>query len=76
MEPLHTIVQQGRAHKPLTPLALLASHFYQARTVLCPINAVLHVASKALKLPLSFDPLERSIMRRLQKVPPMKPPGG
>jgi len=69
MEPLHTIVQQGRAYKPLTPLALLASRFYQARTVLCPINVVLNAASNARKRALSFDPLERSIMKRLQKVP-------
>jgi hypothetical protein len=76
MEPLHTVVQQGRADKFLTPIALLASRFYQARTVLCPINVVLNATSKALNRPLSFDPLERSIMRRLQKVPHMKPPGG
>ena len=76
MEPLHTLVQQGRADKPLTPLALLVSRFSQAQTVLCLVDIALNATSKALKRPLSFDPLERSIMRRLQKVPHMKPPGG
>lgn len=69
MEPLHMIVQQGKAHKPLTPLALLASRFYLARTVLCLINAVLIATSKAPKQTLSFNPLESFMIRRFQKVP-------
>jgi hypothetical protein len=69
MEPLHTVVQQGRAHKPLTPLALLASHFYLGRTLLDLINAVLIATSKTLKQPLSFNLLERVIIRGFQIVP-------
>lgn len=69
MESLHTVVQQGRVHKPLTPLALLASHYYLARTVLCLINVPLAATSKTLKQPLRFNPLERVMIKGFQTVP-------
>jgi hypothetical protein len=63
------IVQQGTARKPLTLLALVASRFYLAQSLLSLINTVLNATSKEPKRHLNFKLLERVIMRRLQKVP-------
>jgi hypothetical protein len=69
METLQMIVQQGTARKPLTLLALVASRFYLAQSLLSFINTVLNATSKEPKRYLNFKLLERVIMRRLQKVP-------
>ena len=68
METIPTIVQQGTARKPLTLLALLASRFYLARFLLSCTN-VLSATSKELKRHLSFNLLERVMIRGFQKVP-------
>jgi len=69
METLQMIVQQGTARKPLTLLALVASRFYLARSLLSFINAVLNATSNELKRHLSFNLLERVMIRGSQKVP-------
>ena len=56
------------ARKPLTLLALLASRFYLARFLLSFTN-VLSATSKELKRHLSFNLLERVMIRGFQKVP-------
>jgi len=69
METLLTIVQQGTARKPLTFLTLVAPCFYLVRLLLSFINAVLSATSKELKRHLSFNLLERIMIRGFQKVP-------
>ena len=69
METLLTIVQQGNARKPLTFLTLVAPRFYLVRLLLSFINAVLSATSKELKRHLSFNLLERIMIRGFQKVP-------
>jgi hypothetical protein len=63
------IVQQGTARKSLAPLALLASHFYLARSLLSFINAALNATSKELKRRVSFNPLETVTIRGFPKRP-------
>ena len=69
MELLHTIVQQGKAPNPLTPLALLASRFYPAWTLLRLLKAVLIATSRELKRHPSFKLLASTMIRGLQKIP-------
>ena len=68
METIQTIVQQGTARKPLTLLALVASRVYLAQSLLSCTN-VLSAMSKELKRHLSFNLLERVMIRGFQKVP-------
>jgi len=62
------VVEQGTARKPLTPLAVPASRFYLARSLLCFINALLSATSKELRQH-SFNLLERVMRVGFQKLP-------
>ena len=68
MDTIPTIIQQGTARKPLTLFALLASRFYLARFLLSCTN-VLSAISKELKRHLSFNLLERVMIRGFLKLP-------
>ena len=68
METLQTIVQQGSASNSRTH-CLVASRFSLARFLLLFIDAALNATNKELKRHLSFNLLEKVMVRRLLNLP-------
>ena len=63
------VVEQDTGRKRLTFLAIPASRFYLARSLLSLINAVTNATSKEVKRHLSLNLLERVMIKGFQKLP-------